>query len=169
MCQRLTELQEKGSRCQCGPAASFPSHTVEDAAGRDSRTYTDAWVPKHLARGATVPRNAGRGTVARVGAASAVTRLCRGHVTAWKVCARNFGRESVQGCLTFLVAKHILPFSPDCSKRYRTYLRRSRNALGLMKEMAGTVSARSTRLSEARVAAEAQLEAARARLSPHGH
>jgi hypothetical protein len=39
----------------------------------------------------------------------------------------------------------------------------------LMKEMAGTVSARSTRLSEARVAAEAQLEAARSRLSPQGH
>jgi hypothetical protein len=34
-----------------------------------------------------------------------------------------------------------------------------------MKEMAGTVSARSTRLSGARVATEAQLEAARSRLS----
>ena len=82
-----------------------------------------------------------------------------------KACARNFGRGSVQGCLTFLVAKQILLFSPACSKRYRTYLRRSRNAPGLMKEMAGTVSARSTRLSGARVATEAQLEAARSRLS----
>ncbi|HEV2093057.1 MAG TPA: MBL fold metallo-hydrolase, partial [Rubrobacter sp.] len=46
----------------------------------------DTWVPKHPAGGVTVSRHSGKGTEDRVGAGLAVTQ----HVTAWKVCSRNF-------------------------------------------------------------------------------